>query len=338
MTRLLACAAACSVLLAGTASFAQETTASKGATVVAPKSQATTVAAPNIVAAPDGLTVESAVVETIRLGALDLVGRHVRPADTGLATFLIVHDTLGAHGDPLIVKVQTAFAKRGFASLAINLSLGESGRTAPFECNQPHRHRHEDALDEIDAWLDWLLGQGLGPVILSGHGRGGAQVAWHLAARDTGRVAAGVLLAPSGWTPRQADAEYRARYAAGLSALLTRIAGAKPGDLIEGVPFLHCGEANATQATIKSYYGVQPMRDTPTALAQDRTPTIVLLPDASTAAAENKTFERFAMLKNSEVVVRTIDGADKQFSGDAAFNAMMDAIDAYLRSIFPDSR
>ena len=338
MTRLLACAAACSVLLASAASFAQQTTVSQGATVVAPALLGTTVAAPTADAAADGDMLDGAVIETIRLGALDLVGRHVRPAGVGPTTFLIVHDTLGAYGDPLIVRVQTAFAKRGFASLAVNLSLGETGRMVPFECNQPHRHRHEDALNEIDAWLDWLLGQGLGPIVLAGHGRGGAQVAWHLATRAKSRAAAGVLLAPSGWTPRQADAEYRARYAAGLSALLTRIAGAKPDDLIEGVPFLHCGAASATQATIKSYYGVQPMRDTPTALAQDRIPTIVLLPDASTAAAEDKTFERFAMLTNPEIVVRTIDGSDSQFSGDAAFDAMMDAIDAYLRSIFPESR
>lgn len=333
MTRLLACAAACSVLLAGAMPSAAETTKAAPAT---PATPAAPVVAPAVAAAPDGKTVDGAITETIRLGALDLVGRHVRPADASLATMLIVHDTLGAFGDPLVVNVQTALAKRGFASLAVNLSLGESGRAAPFGCNQPHRHRHEDALGEIDAWLDWLLGQGLGPVILAGHGRGGAQVAWHLATRGEGRADAGVLLAPSGWTPREADAEYRARFAAGLAALLTRIAGAKPDDLIEDVPFLHCGAASATQATIKSYYGVQPMRDTPTALAQDRVPTIVLLPDASVAAEEDKTFERFAKLNNSAVVVRTIDGADGQFSSDLAFSDMMDAIDAYLRSIFPN--
>lgn len=280
---------------------------------------------------------ENARVETIRLGALDLVARHVRPPGANLATILIVHDTLGAFVDPLIVRLQAALAGKGRASLAINLSLGESGRIGPFDCNAAHRHRHEGALDEIDAWIDWSLGQGLGPIVVAGHGRGGAQAAWHLAARAKGKVSAGVLLAPTGWTPRQADAEYRARFAAGLSALLTRIAGLKPDDAIEGVPFLHCGAANVSQASIKSYYGVEPMRDTPTALAMAKVPTLALMPGPNEAAPEDKTHERLAKLVNPVIAIRTIGDADKQFSDQNAFDTMVDAIDAYLRSIMPET-
>lgn len=269
--------------------------------------------------------------ETIRLGELDLKGRHVRPAEAGLATVLLVHDTLGAFTDPLISDLQAAMAERGVATLAINLSLGETGRMEPLSCNQRHTHRHEDAVEEIDAWLDWLLGQGLGPVVLAGYGRGAAQVAWHLAARANGRAAAAVLLAPTGWTPRQADAEYRSRYAAGLSALLTRIAGAGPDDIIKQVPFLHCGAVDAWKASIQSYYGVEPMRDTPTALAEVTTPTLALLAEQGEAAPEDDTAERMIALENTAVVTRQVLGADGQFSGPA-FSEMADAVSAYVQS------
>lgn len=275
---------------------------------------------------------EPAVVETVRLGALDLKGRHIRPPGSGLATVVLVHDTLGAYEDPLIATMQEALSEAGVATLAINLSLGENGRMEPLSCNIRHGHRHEDALDEIDAWVDWLLGEGLGPVILAGHGRGGAQIAWHLAKRIQGRAAAAILLAPTGWTPRQADAEYRARYAAGLAALLTRIAGAKPEDVIDNVPFLHCGAVDATQASIQSYYGVEPLRDTPTALEEATTPVLALMPDKDEDAPENDVLERMEALENPAVVVRRIEGADAQFGG-AAFQPMAEAFVAYVRSI-----
>jgi len=306
----LAALLACAPLMAGTAA-AQ--TAAPGV--------------PGKAAAPESMV----RIETVRLGALDMKARHVRPPDAELETLLIVHDTLGAYSDPLIAALQSALAERGLASLAINLTLGVSGREAPLGCNVRQTHRHRDALEEIDAWTDWLLGQGLGPVVLVGHGRGGAQAAWHLASRAGARVAGGILLAPTGWTPKEADAEYRARYAAGISALLTRIAGLAPDAIVENVPFLHCGAVDATKAAIESYYGAQPMRDAPTALATDKRPVLVLLPEAGAAGEEAETARRLEALANPAVVVRRVPGADAQFAG-AAFPAMVEALAAFARS------
>lgn len=275
-----------------------------------------------------------AIQEVVRLGALDLTARHIRPKGSGLATLVLVHDTLGAYDDPLVRRLQAALTDRGVATLAINLSLGESGRVAAFLCNRRHAHRHEDAIEEIDAWVDWLLGEGLGPVFLAGHGRGGAQIAWHLARRAKDRVAGAILLNPTGWTPRQADADYRARYAAGLSALLTQIAGRDPNDIVQNVPFLHCGAVEATQASIESYYGPEPLRDTPTALAEATAPTLALTAENAATSPEDDTVARLQALDNPQIVVREVAGADDQFSGPA-LNEAADAIDAYLRSILP---
>ncbi|MGZ0187168.1 MAG: alpha/beta hydrolase [Alphaproteobacteria bacterium] len=274
-----------------------------------------------------------AQIETLRLGALDLKARHVRPKGSGLATALIIHDTLGAFDNTTIADVQWAMAENGNATLAINLGLNVNERLRTLDCNVRHTHRHEDALSEIDAWVDWLLGEGLGPITLIGHGRGGAQAAWHLSHRANGRVSAAVLLAPSGWSPGQADAEYRARYTAGLSALLTQIAGKAPEEMVENVPFLHCGAVAAAKSSIVSYYGAEPMRDTPTALAGVNTPTLVLLPEVVASAPEDDSADRLLALENPSIAVQTIRDADSQFSGVALTNAMT-AMDAYLRSIF----
>jgi dienelactone hydrolase len=274
-------------------------------------------------------------IETLRFGALDLKARHVRPKGSGLATALIIHDTLGAFDNTTVADVQRAMAEQGAATLAVNLGLNVNERLGTLDCNVHHTHRHEDALNEIDAWVDWLLGEGLGPVILIGHGRGGAQAAWHLSERANGRVSAAVLLAPSGWSPGQADAEYRARYTAGLSALLTQIAGKAPEEMVENVPFLHCGAVVATKSSIVSYYGAEPMRDTPTALADVNTPTLVLLPEIIASAPKDDSASRLQAMDNPAIVVQAIKDADGQFSGVALTNAMT-AIDAYLRSIFAD--
>jgi pimeloyl-ACP methyl ester carboxylesterase len=276
-----------------------------------------------------------AIIETIRHGALDLKARHVRPPGTGLDTIILVHDALGGFESTLIAELQTALAKDGLSTLAINLSLGVSARMTAFECNERHLHRYEDALEEIDAWADWLLGEGLGPVALVGHGRGGAQVAWYLAKTAGKRVNAAILLAPSGWTPRSADLEYRARYTNGIAALLTRIASFKPDDYIDNVPFLHCGSVVATRASINSYYGVEPKRDAPTVLANVKTPVLALLPDP--LSDNDDVTKRLSAIKNQFVSVRSIPGSDTQFSS-YALPIVVKAIEAYLQSLRPSRK
>jgi pimeloyl-ACP methyl ester carboxylesterase len=276
----------------------------------------------------------SAELVTVRKAEIDLVGRMVRAPESSHRIAIVLHDTLGSYDDPLVRTLQNTFAKRGISSVAINLSLNQTRRIAPLDCGVEHAHRHEDALDEIRLWLDWLTAQGWGPAILSGVGRGGAQIAWYLAKEYESRVAAAILLGPNGLTPAQADADYRARYEAGLAALLTRLAKLPPDAVVPDTPFLNCGAVAATKASIVSYYGVQPMRDTPTALADIKTPTLALTPGLTRDAPNSTTVERLEALKNPLVIVRTIEDADAQFSFKAG-DEMAEAIDAYLRSMFP---
>ena len=58
-----------------------------------------------------------------------------------------------------IANLQDVLTERGFNTLAITLSLGISDRKGIYDCAQPHRHLHTDALDEISAWLQWVGGR-----------------------------------------------------------------------------------------------------------------------------------------------------------------------------------
>ena len=61
----------------------------------------------------------------------------------------------------------------------------------------------------------------------------------------------------------------------------------------------------------------------------------VMTPEIVEDMPEDDTIDRLRKLNNPAVAVRAIAGADAQFSGDA-FEPTVEAIDAYLRSIFPE--
>lgn len=119
---------------------------------------------------------------------------------------LMVHGTL-AHGEMEIMRsMQELLRDAGYNSLAINLSLGQDAREGMYDCDSTHRHKHEDAVDEIAAWVEWLKGEGAERLAVMGHSRGGNQVARYLADQADPMVEKAVLLAPQTWseatTPR----------------------------------------------------------------------------------------------------------------------------------------
>ena len=67
---------------------------------------------------------------------------------------LITHGTLSHNGSEIIASLQELLGENGISSLAINLGLGIDDRHGSYDCQKPHRHRHEDAIAEIGQWLD----------------------------------------------------------------------------------------------------------------------------------------------------------------------------------------
>ena len=90
--------------------------------------------------------------------------------------FLILHGTWAHAGMEIIEGLQTGLAERGFSSLAPTLSLGESDRSGFRDCAPPFHMRHEDAVEELGVWVQYLKGRGYGELVLVGHSRGAAQV------------------------------------------------------------------------------------------------------------------------------------------------------------------
>ena len=65
--------------------------------------------------------------------------------------FLLLHGTL-AHNDMEIMRsLREVLHEEGIASLAVTLSLGVDDRSGMYDCNAEHRHRHTDAIGELEA-------------------------------------------------------------------------------------------------------------------------------------------------------------------------------------------
>ncbi len=220
---------------------------------------------------------------TLRINGVTALADLVAPDDGSIANgvILITHGTLAHKDMELIEALQTALAERGLATLAHSLTLGVDRREGMYDCGVPHTHRHEDALDEIGAWVGWLKERGAGPVTLLGHSRGGNQTAWFAAERAGPEISRAVLMAPATANPDSSAAKtYRQRYKADLEPILGKAAAlaasGKDNEMMELPGFVYCQGATARAGSIVSYYGVEPRRDTPFLLPKLKMPVLVI--------------------------------------------------------------
>lgn len=243
---------------------------------------------------------------------------------------LITHGTL-AHGRmELIQALQPALAERGLSSLALTLSLGLDKRTGMYDCAVPHRHRHQDAMDEIGAWLGWLKGQGASKVALLGHSRGGNQTAWYAADRPDPLVSKVVLLAPQTWDEAAAKAEFQARHGKNLDKPLAEarklVKAGKAEGLMKGAGLLYCPGATVSAASFTGYYEPDRRLHTPNLLKKIKAPVLVIaaeadevvkgLPEAVTPLADGKKL-RLAVMPKADHMFR-------DFAVDDAADAVKD--------------
>lgn len=162
---------------------------------------------------------------------------------------LTLHGGL-AHGRmSLMAYLQQLLVEAGHNSLSINLSLGVDDRRGMLPCDQTHRHRQDDAIEELAAWSRWLKAQGARSIVLLGHSRGGAQVARYAALAMSPVPTALILLAPA--TAGNTDAQsYQARYQQPLEPRRTRarlLAGSGRGKvLLSAVGLLSCRSVTVT--------------------------------------------------------------------------------------------
>ena len=196
-------------------------------------------------------------------------------------TVLITHGTLYHNKSELTTVLQELFLENGVSSLAINLGLGLNDRHGPYDCATLHTHKHEDAVNEIGAWLGWLKEQGVKHVALLGHSRGGNQTAWFAAEHDEPVIRQVILVAPQTWSPEAAARDYEESYGKPLAPVLKQatdlVAAGQSETVMEHTDFIYCKDTTASAAAVVSYYTPDPRKDTPYLLPQVKKPLLVFV-------------------------------------------------------------
>lgn len=246
---------------------------------------------------------------------------------------LITHAGLATSSMELYVYLQKLLKKKGYSSLAINLSLGLNDRHGMYDCKVTHRHHYADAADEIGAWVSWLQQQGAKQVVVLGHSRGGAETALYAAEQNNPVVKAVVLLAPDTRETNDAAA-YQKRYKKPLAPVLEKaqklVKEGKGSTVMEHTDFLYCPDTSVAADTFVSYYGPDPRLDSAYLIPKINKPTLIVLAGDDEVVVNDK---KFASLANGKrVQIKVIDGAG-HFFRDLNADDAADAIGAFLKSV-----
>jgi dienelactone hydrolase len=152
----------------------------------------------------------------------------------------MLHGTL-AHNQMEIMQSLAGLLKDGgYNTLNINLSYSLDKRpSAMLDCSIEHKHKHEDAVAELDTWMTWLKEQGASKVAVLGHSRGGNQVSWYAAEKDSPLLEKVVAIAPATWDADSSTKEYEERYKKPLAEVLAeaqKLVDAGKADTVMDVP------------------------------------------------------------------------------------------------------
>ena len=239
----------------------------------------------------------------------------VNANDFATPMVLLTHGTLTHKGRSTYAQLQKNLKSQGISSLALNLSLGLDDRQGEYDCATPHTHKHNDALNEIDFWLDWLHNKGANNITLMGHSRGGNQTAWYAHDRDSDKFQKVILVAPA--TAHQQDPEeYEQKYGVALSSVLKKadelIAAGKPQAMLKETDFIYCKKTSVSAEAFSNYYTPQDEFDTPTLLKTSKKPTLVVMGSADDVVADLP--EKIAPLVDAGTISSiTIEDADHFF-------------------------
>lgn len=245
-------------------------------------------------------------------GELELAsGRSVRD---GLV--IMVHGTLAHARMEIMQGLQASFRARGLSTLAITLSLGIDDRRGMYDCAVAHRHRHDDALGEIAAWIGWAKQQGAKDLVLLGHSRGGNQVARYVTERDDPTIDTVVLIAPLVSYAAQVRAEYEKRFGVPLAPVLARakqmMEGGQRRAEIGKTGFLSCKEATVSAESFVSYYDDDRRMDTAYLLRNYKKNALVVSGTQDTVVTGLES-RMMSLADGKRVKLVSLEGADHMF-------------------------
>ena len=121
-----------------------------------------------------GACLAAEVIESLPHGVK--MSADYRAAPKGAPAVLILHGFLVNGAFPVVQSLAEDLSAKGYAVLAPSLSLGVSGRRSGLACDAIHTHTHAGDLAEVRFWVDWLIKQGVGSIVLVGHSFGSVQL------------------------------------------------------------------------------------------------------------------------------------------------------------------
>ncbi|MGB0845578.1 MAG: alpha/beta hydrolase [Thiolinea sp.] len=245
---------------------------------------------------------------------------------------LLLHGTLAHNRMEIISTTAELLNDEGYSTLAINLGFAIDKRPeGMLDCGIEHRHKHEDAIAELNAWMGWLQEKGATKVAVWGHSRGGNQVAWFASEHDSDLLEKLVLVAPATWNSDGAAASYEKRYGKPLSELMQKaqklIDTDKSGEIMEVPGFVYCQDAKASAEAFLSYGRDDERKNTPTVLKKITKPVLVVIGSADEVVANLP--QQLEGLNQDNLRVETVDGADHFFL-DLYADEMVELITDFL--------
>lgn len=220
---------------------------------------------------------------------------------------IILHGMLAHHQMEIIRSAQQVLLDNERSSLAINLSLNIDNRQGFHDCLLPHRHLQEDALLEIDAWVQWLRQKGVSKIALMGHSRGANQLMVYARDYPSRDVTHLVMLAPGAGGTKGARKLYEERYGTDLDEIVAfaeQQVASGSGDELMKFDFGTCPQTDATPRTFLSYWKINNrFSDFSEVLAGISVPTLILIgnqdelqPNAPELLASATVNERVSMI------------------------------------------
>lgn len=229
---------------------------------------------------------------------------------------MMLHGTLANNKMEIMQSLTELLKAEGYNTLGINLSFGIDKRPSEMlDCSIEHKHKHEDAIAELDTWMNWLKQQGAAKVVLLGHSRGGNQVSWYAAEKDSDLLEKVVAIAPATADADKSSKEYEERYKKPLADIMTeasKLVEEGKGEIPMEVPgFVYCENAKASAASIVSYYSDDERKDTPSLLSKIHKPMLIVMGSADEVVADLPA--KLEGVKQDNLTLETIDGADHFF-------------------------
>ncbi len=192
---------------------------------------------------------------------------------------IVLHGSMAHNRMEIIEASQQALAENDQSSLAINLSLGIDNRHGFFDCSWPIRAILDEALDELDAWVNWLREKGVEGVVIMAHSFGANQAMVYAVERKPPEVTHLILLAPN--TTNDLKTHYEARYGEvfdeNLERVQKQIDAGKGDELIDNLDFSYCPQASVSAYSF--YSSARPdnrFRQFPLYLSKMPVPTFIL--------------------------------------------------------------